>query len=51
MKNSIILLIVAFLLGNTIDGNAQSKGQIAKKLADKSKTGDSFEYKNLPLLR
>jgi Metallo-peptidase family M12/Secretion system C-terminal sorting domain len=47
MKNSIILLIVAFLLGNSIDGNAQSKGQIAKKLAEKSKAGEFFTHKNL----
>ncbi|MEZ0005721.1 hypothetical protein ABH942_001078 [Flavobacterium sp. 28YEA47A] len=47
MKNSKILLIIIFLLGCTIQGNAQSKGQIAKKLKEKSKIGEFTVYKDL----
>lgn len=47
MKNTITLLIVVLLLGSTFDVNAQSKGLIAKKLADKSKISNSYIYDNL----
>jgi hypothetical protein len=47
MKNTKILFIGLFVLGSIIDGNAQSKSQVAKILNERPQNSKFTEYTNL----